>query len=135
MNKVKHLEMIENVIARMGHNSFQLKNWAVAIISIIGTLSIKESDKRFILLSFIPLLAFWLMDAFYLQCERKYKHLYEQVRKKDEKDIDYCMSIADIQIKGTRMEYWKCICSKTELLFYFPLLLSVIVLMVIIKVL
>ena len=37
--KIKHLEMIEAVIERMGNNSFQLKGWAVTLVGIIGGLS------------------------------------------------------------------------------------------------
>lgn len=32
-NKIKHPEMIESIIERMGSNSFQLKGWAVTLVS------------------------------------------------------------------------------------------------------
>ena len=78
-NRIKHLEMIENIIERMGSNSFQLKGWAVALVSIVGALAAKETDRKFFLLAFIPLVAFWFIDSYYLQSERKYKHLYKIV--------------------------------------------------------
>ena len=31
--KIKHLEMIQAVIVRMGNNSFLLKGWSVTLIS------------------------------------------------------------------------------------------------------
>ena len=79
--KMKHLEMIEGIIERMGSNSFQLKGWAVTLVSVIGALSAQGSDKRFFLLSFIPLIAcirmspikqriqlisIWILEAFYV---------------------------------------------------------------------
>ena len=45
--KMKHLEMIEGVIERMGNNSFQLKGWAVTLVALVGALASQGSDKRF----------------------------------------------------------------------------------------
>ena len=79
-SRIKHLEMIEAIIERMGNNSFQLKGWAVTLVTVIGALSQQGSDKRYFALAFVPLLAFWLLDAYYLQLERKYKVLYRNVK-------------------------------------------------------
>ena len=133
-NKIKHLEMIESIIERMGSNSFQLKGWAVTLVSIIGALASRETDKRFFLLAFIPLIAFWAIDAFYLQSERKYKELYKQVRTKKEEEIDFDMDTHTIPTKGTRMGYWRCVFSKTEFFFYGSITVAVVVLAFILKV-
>lgn len=119
--KIKHLEMIEGIINRMGHNSFQLKGWAVTLVSVVGALSSQGSDKRFFLISFIPLLSFWFLDSYYLQIERKYKYLYKIVTKKAEDKIDFNMDISIINHSdkdGVRTRYLKCLFSKTEVLFY-----------------
>jgi len=71
--KIKHLEMIEAVIERMAKNSFQLKGWAMTLIALVGAIAAQGSDKRFILLAFLPILGFWILDSFYLQQERRYK--------------------------------------------------------------
>lgn len=133
-NKTKHLEMIENIIERMGKNSFQLKGWSVTLVTIIGALSARETDKRFFLLAFIPILAFWAIDSFYLQLERKYKYLYNQVRIKSEYNIDFDLDTKNINVKGTKMTYWSSIVSKTELLFYGAITLAVLVMAFILKV-
>ena len=57
-NKVKHLEMIENIIQRMANNSFRLKGWSVALVGVIGAFASQGSDKRFFLLAFVPLITF-----------------------------------------------------------------------------
>ncbi len=44
--KIKHLEMIESIIERMGNNSFQLKGWTVTLVTIIGALSAKEDTRQ-----------------------------------------------------------------------------------------
>ena len=119
--KMKHLEMIEGVIERMGNNSFQLKGWAVTLVSLVGALASQGTDKRFFLLVFIPLFAFWFLDAFYLQMERKYKILYKNVSEKTEGTIDFDMDTKNIVCTGNDAEsicFCKCLFSKTEWPFY-----------------
>ena len=119
--KIKHLEIIEDVIERMGNNSFQLKGWAVALVALVGALSAQGSDKRFFLLAIIPLLSFWFLDSYYLQLERKYIILFKQVSKKSEQDIDFNMDIHSIEYEADdkkRINYFKCLSSKTEAPFY-----------------
>ena len=77
--KIKHIEMIETIIERMAKNSFQLKGWSMTLIALVGAISAQGSDKRFILLAFIPIIGFWILDSFYLQQERKYKLLYKKM--------------------------------------------------------
>jgi len=93
-DKIKHLEMIENIIERMARNSFMLKGWAVTLIvgifAIVGKQSIDYS-----LISLIPLIVFWGLDSYYLTLERKYRELYENVRLKKEEDVDFSMKIVN----------------------------------------
>lgn len=57
--KLKHLEMIQNIINRMANNSFLLKGWAVTLVAGIFALSNKEADKIYFLVAYIPVLVFW----------------------------------------------------------------------------
>ena len=135
--KMKHLEMVEGIIERMGNNSFQLKGWAVTLVSIIGALSAQGSDRRFFLLSFLPLAAFWLLDSFYLQKERKYRILYKNISIKEESNIDFNMDTRNIVMSGkeaSRICYFKCLFSITEVLFYGVIVVAVLVLAFILKV-
>lgn len=88
-NKIKHLEMVETIIERMSRNCFQLKGWAMTLVTVVGALGAKESDKRFMFLAFVPIIGFWLLDAFYLQQERKYAALYRSICERKEEDIDF----------------------------------------------
>ena len=137
-NKIKHLEMIEEVIERMSNNSFQLKGWTVTLVTIVGALAAQGSDKRFFLLVFIPLLAFWFLDSFYLQMERKYKVLYKNVCDKDEKQIDFNMDTRKNVYSdndASRICFFRCMFSPTELGFYLNIgiALSLLAYLVILK--
>ena len=87
-SKIAHLQIIQNVIARMAGNSFSLRTLAVTLttglIALLG--SIERPTPLYALAALLPLLIFWLLDARYLQLERLYRRLYDDVRlgKSDE---------------------------------------------------
>lgn len=112
--KIKLLEMIEKIIERMGQNSFQLKGWAVTLVSLLGAILSRDSNKCLFLLAFIPIVAFWFLDAFYLGKERKYRDLYKQVASKPEEKIDFSMDTGDLSVK----DFMKAFISCTESIFY-----------------
>lgn len=125
--KVSHLSMIQGVISRMGQNSFQLKGWAVGIMIAIFTFAGNQNDLRSILFTIIPLIVIWILDSYYLNLERKFRLLYDDVRKK--KDIDFSMNFTDIKLEiknHYKVSMFNCIISKTESLFYFTCILTTI---------
>lgn len=135
--KIKHIEMIEVIIERMAKNSFQLKGWSMTLIALVGAISVQGADKRFILLAFIPIIGFWILDAFYLQQERKYKQLYKNIVAKDENQIDFNLDTSIVT--GTKKEIkklclYRCIFSITELCFYPIIAVALIILVVVLKV-
>lgn len=77
--KIKHLEFIQNVITRMNGNSFQMKGWMVAIVSALLAVYASTQNDHFVLVAIVPTLLFWGLDAYYLQQERKFRGLYEDV--------------------------------------------------------
>ncbi len=77
--KIAHLGFIQAIITRMGLNSFLLKGWSVTLVAAIFALAAKEVDRRFVLLAFFPIAVFWLLDAFFLHQEKRFRTLYELV--------------------------------------------------------
>ncbi len=137
-NKIKHLEMVEAIIERMAKNCFQLKGWAMTLVAIVGSLAAKDSDKRFIILAFIPIIVFWLLDAYYLQQERRYKALYREIAEKKEEEIDFNLNTRKVRYldeEVKRICFCKCVFSLSELLFYGALFLSLLILVIVLKVL
>lgn len=122
---IKHLEMLQHAIDRMSQNSFSLKGWAMALVVAICALSSAGSEHRFAIIAFFPVIAFWFLDSYYLQIERKYRALYNHVRCK-EKKADLSLEIANI--KGKNTWYCKCLFSKTEVVFYGAIIIGVAVL-------
>lgn len=136
-NKIEHLKMIESIIERMAKNSFQLKGWAVTLVTLVGALSAKDADKRFIILAFIPIIVFWLLDSFYLQQERKYEALYREAAEKDDQDTSFNLDTRLVRYtndEANRICFCRCMFSFCEILFYGALAGALLVLVIILKV-
>ncbi len=112
-NKLKHLEFIQNIISRMASNSFLLKGWAVTIITALIAISIDQNNSGYFIVAYFPIIIFWLLDTYYLKQERLFRHLYNEVRKKDESEIDFSMPV-----KSKKENYFKILFSVTIGLFY-----------------
>jgi len=74
--KIKYLEMIQNIIFRMASNSFLLKGWAVTLAVGTFVFASNYADRILFFAANVPISIFWFLDAYYLQQERKYRVLY-----------------------------------------------------------
>ena len=129
-NKLKHLEFIQNVITRMNTNSFLLKGWCITLISALFVLSAKDSNAMYILIAYIPLPVFWVLDAFYLSKERQYRALYNKVSSMPPDEITFSMNTKEFE--KAKNTWHECILSNTLLLFYGTILLALIIVMLIV---
>ena len=122
--KLKHLEFIQNVIIRMNTNSFQLKEWAIVIISAILALYASTKNPCFIIIGVFPAFIFWALDAYYLMQERKFRGLYNDVAGVTEKpkNIKPFEMSPDLYIKG-KYSYLRVLFSKTIWPLYLPIII------------
>jgi len=74
---LKEIEIIQDIIKRMAFNSFMIKGWTITLVVV--SLLLKGTEKYKIWISFIPLLIFWFLDAYFLWQERMYRKLYDWV--------------------------------------------------------
>ena len=135
--KIKHLEMIEALIERMAKNCFQIKGWTITLVSLVGTFSTRDADKRFILLAFIPILVFWYLDAYYLHLERRYRGLYREVAEKGEDKINFNLDTSVVPFspkEKKRSRYYRCFFSPSVLPFYSIIAGILVVLCIVLKV-
>ena len=78
-NKTKHLEFIQSTITRMNQNSFQIKGWMITLVSALLALYASSEKVAYILIAIVPAIVFWLLDAYYLQQERRFRGVYNDV--------------------------------------------------------
>ena len=72
----KHLEILQGVIQRMAENSRSCKLWCVTLISAILVLVARTGEPHHALIALGPAGLFWVLDAYYLALERRFRRTY-----------------------------------------------------------
>lgn len=130
-NRLKHLELIQNIVDRLSDHSFQLKRWTVIVAAAILSLESKHPEQKTIFISFIPVVIFWVLDAIYLYKERMFRSLYDHVRKLPENEVDFNMDTD--KFYGGKNRWISSLLSSTIGIFYIALIASMILVIVLIK--
>ena len=86
---LKHLEFIQGVVNRLGRNSFLLKGWSMAVLVAGALLMVRlRPDQPLLALTLLlPVVGFWLLDAYFLRQERLFRAEYDRVRQQDATDF------------------------------------------------
>lgn len=143
---VKHLEMIQRYIIRYGFYSLLTKGGSLllvitsqvllATLVFVGFLDNNSTRDEISLVYpvgiviIIIVLGFWLLDAYFLQGERLFRHHYDTVRQQSDTDLNMYVSIYKNRPKGN---YVSAFFSVTLMLFYtieliFALFIPVVIL-------
>ncbi len=114
---IKHLEMIQAIINRLGNNSFQLKGWSMTLIVAAMVLITRYGlQNPCIILTFIlPILGFWILDGYFLWQERLFRKVYDEIRQQD--DTDFKMDVMKHRDKP-KCSWWSAVFSITLVIFY-----------------
>ena len=125
--KIKHLEFIQNVITRMNKNSFQIKGWSIVIVSALLAVYASTKDNYFFLVAVFPTLMFWFLDAYYLNQERTFRGLYNDVAAvtDEPKEIKLFAMRTDLYTGG-KYSYWSAFFSITILKMYLTMIVTLI---------
>lgn len=73
----------------MNSNSFFIKGWGMTLVSALFAFAAKDANTNYVLIAYIILPAFWVLDGFFVANERQYRKLYDEVRNKEEDIIDF----------------------------------------------
>jgi hypothetical protein len=121
---VKHLELIQAVIARLAGNSFTLKGWSVTLVSALFALAAKDADPTYAAVALLPGTVFWGLDAYFLRQERLFRALYDLVREPPATGVpQFAMDTSLVGPK--RVDGWlQTACSGTMLAFHLPLVVA-----------
>lgn len=109
--KTTHLQMIQSVIDRLSGVSVGIKEWSLTVVVGFFALVDKNLDRQFYLIVFLPIVGFWILDAFYLGKEKAYRALFEVARQKEA--TDFCMK-CDVNWA----DYWAAFRAPHNLLFF-----------------
>lgn len=82
-DRIQHLQMLQSAIARMAGAAAAIKN--LSLIIVAGALAFVASSKEPTLALFAAVItvAFWLLDARYLQQEKWFRDMFDKERALD----------------------------------------------------
>ena len=131
--KKDYLQMLQEPICRMSTISAIFKGFAATIVAGISAISYSSTNIWVLGLSFLPVLAFAILDIYYLKLERKFRFLFNQVRM-DKHDIDFSMKLTNdpLEIISAKARTLDCIKSPSIYLFY-PLMLLILITVFVLK--
>ena len=114
---IKHLEMTQGVINRLGGNSFLLKSWSMtALVATMVLISRQDTPNPYLPLTLIvPIMGFWILDGYFLWQEKLFRKIYDEVRQQD--DTDFKMDVMKHR-DAPRSSWIAAVFSTTLIIFY-----------------
>lgn len=101
----------------MAGNLFFLRGWTITLITALLAFFVKEDGQNYLFIIYFLVVIFWVLDGYFLSQERLFRSLYNDVRKLDERDIDFSMNTDEY--KKDVKNSWVCsMFSPTLLVFY-----------------
>jgi hypothetical protein len=131
-NKRKHLEFLQLAIIRMATNSFLLKGWSVTLAAALFALSARNAQPSFVIVAYLPVVVFWALDGYFLSQERLFRALYDDVRAREEDQVDYSMNTSAFKMAAGN-NWWDAMWSAPTMYFYLPVIGAMLLVMAVIK--
>lgn len=78
--RIKHMEMVQAVVARLGGNGFVVKGWAITVAGAFQGFSVTRENGWLAAVGILPTVLFWFLDASFLRSERAFRVLFERAR-------------------------------------------------------
>jgi hypothetical protein len=129
-SRIKHLEMIQTVIARLAGHSFAIKGVAVTLTSaLIGAAAgLRKADLAIVAL--LPIVTCWGLDGHYLRLERLFRAHFDEVRTRAAGSDEFSMKPSQAATDSTEA-YVNTLCSPTLRWLYVPICVAVLLFWVI----
>ena len=129
---IKHLEMTQAVINRLGSNSFLVKSWSMTVIVAAMVLIARQNIQNpyFVLVLILPALGFWILDGYFLWQERLFRQVYDEIRVQP--DTDFEMNPTKHKNKP-KCSWFSAFFSLTLVIFYIVEIAFIIGVFVIVK--
>jgi hypothetical protein len=133
---MQHREFVQATISRMNTNSFHLKGMMITILAAFLAIYATNLKILFIITPIPIVTIFWFFDAYYLQLERKFRGIYDDIcNLTPEKDIKTKKTF-EMNPKlyvGGNYNYWKILLKSSLTPFYLIINVSLIVCYFILK--
>jgi hypothetical protein len=129
--RVKHLEMVQAIVARMANHGATLKNWCITATTAVCGFAVTLQRPLIALLALLPIVTFALLDTQYLRVERRFRALFDRIRVEDwATPPDF-----EISLQGApKVNYWGVFISWSIASFYALLAVGVVLVMFVLDV-
>jgi hypothetical protein len=127
--RIKHMDMIQAVVARLSTDSFLMKGWAITLAAALLGFAVNFSRWELGALAIWTTGIFWSLDMYFLRAERLFRALFARVRQGDPAVAPFFMAATGDQFKQlirdddraserAAASWWKAFFSLTLGLFY-----------------
>lgn len=123
-----HLTIMQGVIMRMGENSRSCKVWCVTLVSAILVLVARTEKADHALIALAPTMLFWVLDAYYLGLERRFRKSYRAFVWKVHDDAATTTDLYTVDPLGSTIRefFWTLFLSFSVLPFYVVVVLTIL---------
>ena len=120
IEKISELETNNSILKIQQNNSgyfLDSKNVRFNnILDIARKVAANDSNVNYVLISYLVIPVFWLLDGFFISTERQYRDIYNEVCAKKEDEIDFSMNAE--KFNSGRNTWLSGVFSKTLIPFY-----------------
>lgn len=114
--KLKYLDHLQAVIARLAGNSFAFKGWAVTLAGGLGAFAAVEQTAVLLCIAIGTTLLFWALDGYYLWLERGFIELHKAAALIGPEDpVTFNMAVT----KKAAFQCWLRTCLRPHLLAFY----------------
>jgi hypothetical protein len=82
--QIAHLDMVQSVVGRMSSHGLAIKSVAVTMAVAVLAFAVQGNGSGSVALlalaGALPIVIFWLLDAYYVRIERAYRCLFDAIR-------------------------------------------------------
>ena len=128
--RVQELEMVQAIIARLAGYGAVIKNWCITVTTAVCGFAVAQHKPTVILLAYLPIIVFSILDAEYLRAERRYRAVFERLRGQDWNTMPAFDLRADV---APPVEFANVFGSWSILSFYLPVALGVAIMFLVAK--
>ncbi len=124
----KHLEIMQDVIGRMAENSRSCKVWCVTLVAATLVLIARTGEANHALIALAPAVLFYVLDAYYLMLEKRFRTSYDDFVDKAHARPIACSDLHKVTGVGSRVRImlWTMFMSFSVLPFYMAVVVTVL---------
>lgn len=109
--QIKHLEMIQAVVARLANEAALIRGWALTVSAAFFGFAAESLSWPVAAVGMLPVIAFWGLNVYYLRAERQYRQLFDRVRNHDQAVEPFSMYARDEVVPSPWATAWSPILS------------------------